>query len=568
MNWPYHFVDLSKEELNDRRVLLDRYGVYAQLSALAPILAFQLYRLGNWVSSERRRTKVAYSEVPTSPALKQLRNSSSGVLVRKWRSTLWWLEGEVAPSWGLRGHWIAAGAWTLWLLFLCIHRTGDDYLHATKRFGEVAVSQFPLHYMLFMKSRCSPLALLFRSSHEQLNPWHRMLGRIIYGFLLLHGIWYLNFFVQAGILSTRITAPVVVIGIAALAMLTIIATSSLEIIRRWSYRVFFILHLTIGVTIMPLLWFHASHLRYYVVEAFALFVIDIVARKLDTVTEFARITKVPHTKLLKLQVPIPATKIGRFKAAPGQHVYLSIPPESAPTAGSVAIHNLLFNPFTVAAVSENDITLVLRTQSGPTTKALDGLARLSKARPPINIEGPYGTTQRFPNLAASYDRVLLVAGGVGATFILPIYHSVGEQMEAEGKSSERLTLAWSMRSAAEASWAMDLEEGRSLSADENAKIFFTRSNADDREHHEEIPVDGSVEMDELDGPQDELLPATGRQRPDLRKIVDAVFSHGSEESVAVIFCGPAVMARDLRQNLSRWVDKGRSVWYHDEAFGW
>lgn len=38
---------------------------------------------------------------------------------------MWWLEGEVAPGWGLRGHWIAAGAWACWLLFLCVHQTGD-----------------------------------------------------------------------------------------------------------------------------------------------------------------------------------------------------------------------------------------------------------------------------------------------------------------------------------------------------------------------------------------------------------------------------------------------------------
>jgi hypothetical protein len=128
MDWPYHLLDLSDEQKHERRILLDRYGVYAQLSALVPILVYQLYRLGVWVCSERQRSKVAYSAVPSSPTLKQSRHSTSSAIVRKWRSTVWWLESEIAPGWGLREHWIAAGCWTSWLLFLCTHKTGDGTL--------------------------------------------------------------------------------------------------------------------------------------------------------------------------------------------------------------------------------------------------------------------------------------------------------------------------------------------------------------------------------------------------------------------------------------------------------
>ena len=124
MGWPYHLLDLSSEERDLRSELLRRYAVYAQLSALIPILTFQLYRLAGWVFSERQRSKLNYSALPSSPSLKQARFSSLGSLRRKWRSALWWLESEVYPGWGLRGHWIAAAAWITWLLFLCIHKTG------------------------------------------------------------------------------------------------------------------------------------------------------------------------------------------------------------------------------------------------------------------------------------------------------------------------------------------------------------------------------------------------------------------------------------------------------------
>src|ERR1700712_4809217 len=100
-------------------------------------------------------------------------------------------------------------------------------MHVTKRFGIIAASQFPIHYMLSMKSLYSPLAFAFQSSHEELNPWHRLSGRIIYFLLLNHACWYMNFFVRAGVLYVRLTALVVIIGITAFSLLTVIATTSL-----------------------------------------------------------------------------------------------------------------------------------------------------------------------------------------------------------------------------------------------------------------------------------------------------------------------------------------------------
>ncbi|KAH7369795.1 hypothetical protein BKA65DRAFT_416902 [Rhexocercosporidium sp. MPI-PUGE-AT-0058] len=585
MAWPYKIIlELTEEEKHSRRVLLDRYGVYAQLSALIPILCYQLYRLAIWVSFARRRSKVSYSEVPSSPISKHGRDSKTGGVVMRWRVFRWWLGGEVAEGWGIRGQWIAGVVWGGWLLFLCGKETGEDYLHITKRFGVVAASQLPIHYMLSMKSLYSPLAFAFRTSHEELNPWHRISGRIIYSLLICHASWYMNFFIQVGVLQKRLAAPVVIIGVLGFAMLTLLATTSLEVVRRWSYRAFFVCHLIIGVTLMPLLFFHAKPLRIYVIEALALFIFDIVCRKLDTITGFAAVTQVPNTKLVKLTIPVPQSKIHRFAAAPGQHVYLQIPPESTPAnTSSPSIHDLCYNPFTIASVSSSDVTLVLRTLNGPTTKAIDNLSQLTKARPPLNIEGPMGSSRHFPNLARDYDRILLVAGGVGATFIMPIYRSVQEHLITEGKSPDRATFAWSMRATAEAAWAVDTERDTGndnepdsrtggLSDDENLKIYLTNGFLAEGNHGDEelLPVDGSVEMSDLQRGDEEVkgVRVTRRQRPDLKVLVDEAFRMGREESVAVLVCGPKSMARELRGHVGAWVGRGRDVWFHDESFGW
>lgn len=128
MEWPYRFVTLTDEEVAYRRVLLDRYGVYAQLSALVPVLLYQLYCIGLWVSSGRLRAASGYAQVPEasgSPVRKKERSSSTRVLGRHWRSLSWWLDGEVLVGWGLRRHWITALSWASWLLFLAVHKTGD-----------------------------------------------------------------------------------------------------------------------------------------------------------------------------------------------------------------------------------------------------------------------------------------------------------------------------------------------------------------------------------------------------------------------------------------------------------
>ena len=421
--------------------------------------------------------------------------------------------------------------------------------------------------MLSMKSLYSPLSLVFCTSHENINPWHRASGRIIYFLLLNHTVWYFNYFIQAGVLYQRMTSRVVIIGILAISFLTLLVTTSLNSVRRFSYRLFFMAHLAIGASILPLLFFHVRQLRLYALEASALFLVDLIARKMDTVTAFAKITRLPHTRLLKITVPIPPSKVARF-AKPGQHVYLSLPSESLPLGKqSPSIHDVLFNPFTVAEVSDSNITLVLRHLNGPTTQALESLVKLSKANPPLNIEGPLGASRCFPNLAEQFDRILLVAGGVGGTFIIPLYRNILDEMEIESRSVDRVTLVWAMRSWAEASWVTSGDATLSFK-EGTVKLFITGNPSNDRQHHDEaLPVDGSVELDDLhyvDGPGQVTA---SRKRPDLKKIVNETFKLGKDEKVAIIVCGPAGMARELRAHVSK-LKGNRYVWWHDESFGW
>ncbi len=102
MAWPnYHFIDLSEAEKHARRETLGRYGLYAQLSVLAPVVVILLYRL------VKRATRTGasggsggsgYAAVPSSPVLKERRNSNAGAWAVRSRRARWWLGEDVVAA--------------------------------------------------------------------------------------------------------------------------------------------------------------------------------------------------------------------------------------------------------------------------------------------------------------------------------------------------------------------------------------------------------------------------------------------------------------------------------------
>ena len=151
---------------------------------------------------------------------------------------------------------------------------------------------------------------------------------------------------------------------------------------------------------------------------------------------------------------------------------------------------------------------------------------------------------------------MLVAGGVGATFILPLYQRVLAGIENE----ERVDIVWYVRSAAEVDWAVEWAmEAEAVGEEglEGVEVLVTR------EEEEGGVVDGGVEMSNLA----EEGGKKKRRRWDVGEVVDVVFRKGEGERVAVIVCGPGGMAREVRTAVGRWVKKGRNVWLHEEEFG-
>ncbi|CAO1599765.1 hypothetical protein XANCAGTX0491_003480 [Xanthoria calcicola] len=598
MPLPYGFISLEDAQLQRRRHLLDFYGQAAQWSALLALLSYQLRFLVPCLLSKLRPSPHQHRKEHASPVVSSFEEHplhEKQNQISTWARFHWFLDQRVSQSgWGTWRVILIASGWLLWLSVLAVKDTGDDYLHLTKRFGIIAASQLPLHYMLALKSSWSPITYLTRLTHEELNPYHRALGRIILIFLSLHASFYLNFFIQKSLLAKRIRDPDVILGLLAITTFLTLGTTALAWVRQKNYFLFFLVHVTASVLILPILYFHVSHLRTYIIESAIIYLILIAQRNTSVqTTPNAKLTRLSHN-LLSITIPLTPSLSNSKTFHPGQHIYLSLPSQT----------RLRLNPFTIANLPQKDthIRLVLRALNGTTRLLANTIPSSSPSKTPskpttipLNIEGPYGAAANFPNLA-TYDRILLVAGGVGATFTVPIYRHLIEQQECIHTKNRTTRFVWAVKSIEDAAWAfpyLDAKDtdGIELYVSDSSSSSSSRAtpspNARVKEDEDEgmelqeregllTSHDGVSEDSSPPSPSSSTLPpnlTTYPHRPNLQSTVSQLFATHPDDphppiKIAVLVCGPAGMGAALRREVGVWVRGGREVWWHNEEFGW
>ena len=268
------------------------------------------------------------------------------------------------------------------------------------------------------------------------------------------------------------------------------------------------------------------------------------------------------------------------------------------------------NPFTIASIplKDKELLLVARTLKGNTKYLAELAQKLAQGGSgipmlptaggdipilPIALEGPYGASSRLPDLS-DYDSVLLVAGGVGATFIMPIYRSIVE-MHDPSPAGTQIRCIWAVQKLAETQWAFPTsapskedasdadssdEENGSAHATSVVEVYVTRPSGpslqspnpnvfavgdEDSEAIEMAEDEQLLSMeDQMDKPRKGMVIESGR--PKLDVIVDEVFSKGWR--TAVICCGPKRLTEDLKKNVEIWIKRGNEVFWWDETFGW
>lgn len=123
----------------------------------------------------------------------------------------------------------------------------------------------------------------------------------------------------------------------------------------------------------------------------------------------------------------------------GQHVYLRIP----------EVGRLDNHPFTIAnACDGGEMKLLIRPREG-FTRRLAHAVKHDQREMRAWIEGPYGGHGLD---VGGYEHVLLVAGGGGASAVLPVLQCIVGLMRKETGSVKSVRMIWSIRQRVSVGW--------------------------------------------------------------------------------------------------------------------
>jgi hypothetical protein len=164
----YYFETLNDAQKHQRREYLDWYGFVAQWSVLVIFVLFQVAFAVEWMVGSGLKY-----EQPKSPSFTKSPSGKLGWL-RKLRSTFtnmkWWLGQDVLRgwNWGMRGEWIGASVWTVWLLYLCVANTGKGKMntHGIVTNDANNDSRLSTPYEAIWTNWCVPTTSALPSSYE------------------------------------------------------------------------------------------------------------------------------------------------------------------------------------------------------------------------------------------------------------------------------------------------------------------------------------------------------------------------------------------------------------------
>ena len=285
-----------------------------------------------------------------------------------------------------------------------------------------------LAFVIFLALKNTPLAFITAYSYERLNCLHQIAGYTMFTQMLLHGAMYTAFFNDQGRLLTKYAERGEIAAIiAGFAFLGVIFSA--VFLRRLWYELFYVVHICCWIIGIVTTGFHQPDIGKQML------IITILSASMWVLDRLIRISRVLYYSINNEATlhPLPngATKIILKKAPartePGKHCFVWIP----------AIRKFETHPFTIHRGSPVEFTV--KAQNGFTRD----LHKYAVANPGVavkaSIDGPYGT---FPD-PMDFDKVVLIAGGGGATFTFGLAVNVLERMTDE--THKNVVFIWTVR---------------------------------------------------------------------------------------------------------------------------
>ncbi|WVF66460.1 hypothetical protein IAT40_001200 [Kwoniella sp. CBS 6097] len=496
------------------------------------------------------------------------------------------------------GQSLLCACWATFL-FVGIFYQNDIVTHNV-RAGFVAMHMLPVVFALGTK--VNVIGHLVGLGYEKLNFLHRFIGRAIFVASTFHAAAYFVKWAKKGgaaYIAEASMMPFITAGITAWAAFAFIGITSIPIIRRRMYGLFWISHWIGIVTAFVALSFHKPYCGLIATIAMGIYAKDLILR-------FVLKTRVVPGRLIALPAPASDPSAGstqiilplRSGWRAGQHVFVRIPALKE-VGGMAWLEN---HPFTIASAEGSDMVLVAKKAGGWTRDLYDyaskgGIVNLNASEKSIAdesqvdlgydgekrdivsvenaiqvdgrvcrvmVEGPYGgpCSLIFSNFAG----IMLIAGGSGITYVLSMFEDLVKKSSEGHVRSSSMHIVWICKTLEDA--APLLGHIHELSAraypttiQPRITIYLSRSPCNDAYLEETI----------------DIIP----RRPDLPKIVQEAISRTRGEMLSgsvngggmvVGVCGPKRLIEGVKlagRKVS-WKDKrdigGLTV--HTETFGW
>lgn len=375
---------------------------------------------------------------------------------------------------------------------------------------------------------------------------------------------------------------------AAYAILLWINLSTLAPFRNFAYEFFVVQHILTFFGFIIAIMIHipstALHARVYIWIPIGLYLVDRVARSLRYLYNNMRPCKAAITSL-----PGGVTKIRMHSRqinqwSPGAFVLLSIP-----RFGLLQSH-----PATIASIPsshDGDLLFFLRAHRGFTRRILSA-AEASKD-PTSNspsaeflalIDGPYGATHAD---FAAFDTAVLIAGGTGVTFTLPILMDLAQRFARGRLPLKAIEFIWVIKSAACTAWIdaelkLAAEKLHNAGVEVSISTFITRDGTlvEENEQLEAAGEKTSPSNDKVLSISSANLPPTSSAtslvhtfsgRPDVQLVLRDAFAR-SDGEMGVAVSGPIGLATCVKKQVASMtlgsVSSGKGIYMHSENFGW
>ncbi|KAJ7246047.1 hypothetical protein C8J57DRAFT_1361371 [Mycena rebaudengoi] len=377
------------------------------------------------------------------------------------------------------------------------------------RSGWIALAIMP--FMIAFATKVNFVSMLTGTSHEKLQVFHRWSAVFMYIASLVHTFPFIVMDVQMGTFKeTYYGSSFYWTGFLSLVPQTYLVGLSWGIFRGPCYEVFKKLHFFASGVFMAGLFTHVDFTLSawdYFIATGAIYLLAWFARVLRTI--YITHSGIPafvesvdgSTTMLKVAIRAPK----HFAWAPGQHVFVRF-------FGLGIIHTPTLHPFTVSSLhtssgngDANTVDLLMRVRGGITRVLADKVAGKPGWATRVVVDGPYGGLH-VP--LKSYDSVVLLAGGSGATFTLPLLLDLAQGLKTGGAACKRVEFVAAVRERDAYGWMEPTVTAASaLLLDPvqfAVQVYVTR------------PGESNGKIDDDDAAEEQLFE---RGRPDLAEII-------------------------------------------------